>query len=165
MALYRQLLFLEGDAVIESLRAVETLRDEVEAYAADVLLGTEVLKVVDLVALYLQLHEAPATKTDTVASAQMVADDLRQSGDDSDDGGRVVGAVLACLLDNIKGTDGVEVSSHSLVFTEGGKLGLGLSFDSVFHVLLLFFGKVTKKGGKHQRYPSLFCNLGIICYI
>ena len=154
--LYRQLLFLEGDAVIESLRAVETLRDEMEAYAADVLLGTEVLEVVDLVAFYLQLHEAPATKTNTIASAQMVADDLRQSGDDSDDGGRVVGAVLACLLDNIKGTDGVLVSSHGLVFTEGGKLGLGLSFDSVFHVLLLFFRQRYKEARKAPKVSVTF---------
>ena len=62
-------LLLEGDAVVESLRAIAALGDKMEADTTDVFLGTEVLEVVNFVALYLEFHQAPVAQTDTVALA------------------------------------------------------------------------------------------------
>ena len=69
-------LLLEGDAVVEGLRAIAALGDKMEADASDVFLGTEVLEVVNLVALYFEFHQAPVAQTDTVALAQMAVDDF-----------------------------------------------------------------------------------------
>ena len=76
MGMGSRALLLEGDAVVEGLGAIAALGDEVEADASDVFLGTEVLKAVYLVALYLEFHQAPVLQTDTVALAQMAVDDF-----------------------------------------------------------------------------------------
>ena len=54
----------------------------------------------------------------------------------------------------IEGTDGVVVRSHGFVFAEGGKLGLRLSFDSVFHMLLLFSAKLQRSGENTKRFDT-----------
>lgn len=56
-------LFLEGDAVVEGLGAIAALGDKMEADTTDVFLGTEVLEVVYLVALYLEFHQAPVASS------------------------------------------------------------------------------------------------------
>lgn len=58
MGMRSRALLLEGDAVVEGLGAIAALGDEVEADTTDVFLGTEVLEVVYLVALYLEFHQA-----------------------------------------------------------------------------------------------------------
>ena len=45
-----------------------------ETDTTDVLLGTEVLEVVNFVALDLELHQAPVLKSHSVAFAQMAVD-------------------------------------------------------------------------------------------
>ncbi len=52
MGMGSRALLLEGDAVVEGLRAIAALGDEVEADTTDVFLGTEVLEAIYLVALY-----------------------------------------------------------------------------------------------------------------
>ena len=81
MGMGSRALLLEGDAVVEGLGAIAALGDEVEADTTDVFLGTEVLEVVYLVALYLEFHQAPVAQTDTVALAQMAVDDFRKPYD------------------------------------------------------------------------------------
>ena len=71
-------LLLEGDAVVEGLDAFLALRQEVEADATDVLLGTERLGVIDLVALNLEFHHTPVWETNAVAIAQVAVDNLGQ---------------------------------------------------------------------------------------
>jgi len=78
MGMRSRALLLEGDAVVEGLRAIAALGDKMEADATNVFLGTEVLEVVYLVALYLEFHQAPVAQTDTVALAQMAVDDFRK---------------------------------------------------------------------------------------
>ena len=63
MGMRLRALFLEGDAVVEGLGAIAALGDEVEADTTDVFLGTEVLEVVNLVALYLEFHQAPVASS------------------------------------------------------------------------------------------------------
>ena len=79
MGMRLRALLLEGDAVVESRGAIAALGDEVEADAADVFPGAEVLGAVYFVALYLELHQAPVAQTDTVALAQMAVDEDRKS--------------------------------------------------------------------------------------
>ena len=74
-------LLLEGDAVVEGLRATAALGDEVDADAADVFLGTEVLEAIYLVALYLEFHQAPVAQMDTVALVEMINETFRKPKD------------------------------------------------------------------------------------
>ena len=71
-----EFVFLEGNAFVEGLGAVVAFGQEVEADATDVLLGTEVLEVVDLVAFDFEFHHAPVLQTDLVASTEMTIDDF-----------------------------------------------------------------------------------------
>ena len=94
-------LLLEGDAVVEGLRAIAALGDEVEANTTDVFLGTEVLEVVYLVALYLEFHQAPVAQTDTVALAQMAVDDIRKPYDGGGHHALADRVLLAGFLDEL----------------------------------------------------------------
>ena len=101
MGMGSRALLLEGDAVVEGLGAIAALGDEMEADATDVFLGTEVLKVVYLVALYLEFHQAPVAQTDTVALAQMAVDDFRKPYDGGGHHALADGVLLAGLLDEL----------------------------------------------------------------
>lgn len=101
MGMRLRALFLEGDAVVEGLGAIAALGDEVEADTTDVFLGTEVLEVVNFVALYLEFHQAPVAQTDTVALAQMAVDDFRKPYDGGGHHAFADGVLLAGLLDEL----------------------------------------------------------------
>jgi len=101
MGMSSRALLLEGDAVVEGLGAIAALGDEMEADASDVFLGTEVLKVVNLVALYLEFHQAPVAQTDTVALAQMAVDDFRKPYDGGGHHALADGVLLAGFLDEL----------------------------------------------------------------
>ena len=101
MVMRSRALLLEGDAVVEGLGAIAALGDEVEADTTDVFLGTEVLEVVYLVALYLEFHQAPVAQTDTVALAQMAVDDFRKPYDGGGHHALADGVLLAGLLDEL----------------------------------------------------------------
>ena len=64
---FKNLIFLESDALVEGLGAFVALWDEVEADTTNVLLGTEGLGVVDLVALDLEFHQTEVPKAHLVA--------------------------------------------------------------------------------------------------
>ena len=56
---YEGLVFVEVDILVEFGGAVFAFWEEVETDTTDVLLGTEILEIVDLVALDLEFHRAP----------------------------------------------------------------------------------------------------------
>ena len=60
-------VFLEGDAFVEGLGAFETFGDEVEADTSDVLLSTEVLEVVNLLALDFKFEQTEILQAHFVA--------------------------------------------------------------------------------------------------
>ena len=97
--LIASLLLVKGDAFVERLGAVVALWQEMEADTTNVLLGTEVLEVIYLVALDFELHHAPATKAHSVAFTQMAVNDFGKADDDSDDFSFAVGMPLRCFFD------------------------------------------------------------------
>ena len=70
------LIFLEGDVLIEFGGAFVALGDEVEADTTNVLLGSEVLEVVDLLALDLEFQQAKILQTHLITIAKMATDCL-----------------------------------------------------------------------------------------
>ena len=92
-------ILVKGDAIVEGLSAVMALWQEMEADTTNVLLGTEVLEVIYLVALDFELHHAPATKAHSVAFTQMAVNDFGKADDDSDDFSFAVGMPLRCFFD------------------------------------------------------------------
>lgn len=95
------LVLHEGDAIVKGLGAVFALRNEVEAHAANVLLGTEVLEVVHLLALYLELHQAPVLQTYAVSVLQMSLDGVSQPDDGTNHFAPAERTSVACLLDKL----------------------------------------------------------------
>ena len=79
------LCFFVCDVLIEFRLPFLTLRQEVKADTADMLPGTEFLRAVNLVALYLELHQSPGVKSHLVASAQVTVDDSRESHHHAED--------------------------------------------------------------------------------
>ena len=65
------LILLEGEALVEGLGTFVAFGQEVEANTTDMLLGTEVLEVINLFAFYLEFHHAPVWQANTIALAQM----------------------------------------------------------------------------------------------
>ena len=127
-------LFLKGDALVEGLGAIVAFREEVEADGADVLLGTEILEVVHLVALDLELHHAPVLQAHAVAIAKMLVDECGKVPKDALDGaGREGWRTSHEFLDEFITFNGLVVHGDSLVFSECWKRWLGFFFDSVFH--------------------------------
>ena len=66
--------FLVLDVLIEFRFALLTFWQKMEADTTDVLTRFEILRMIDLVALYFELHHAPAFHTYLVASAQVLVD-------------------------------------------------------------------------------------------
>ena len=89
------------DVFVEVGAAAGAFGQEVEADAVDVAADVEVGGVVDLVALYFELHQSPVVQPYLVALAQVFVDDFRQAdhgGGQCTDGDAVTGGYLVEYL-------------------------------------------------------------------
>ena len=104
-----------------------------ETDTADVLLGTEGFGVVDLVALYFELHQAEVSQTHLVAHLKMTADGLGHRHHHSFEHATTDGHVSGRFLEKLPALDSLVVNGYSLVFAIGLERRFGLFFDPVFH--------------------------------
>ena len=135
------LVFLVGDAFVEGLGAFVAFRDEVEADASDVLLGTEALGIVDLVALDFEFHHAPLRKTHAIAFAQMTVDNLCHTHEYANDIAFAETCALGCFLDEFVALNRLVVNGYSLVLAIILERWLVFFLDSVSHNCFFSFNE------------------------
>ena len=127
---------LELDVRVEFGGAFVAFGDEVEADTTDVLLGTEVLEVVDLLALDLEFQQTEVLQADLVAHLQMThhrfCDSHHQALEYTSTDAHASGGSLIKQLTTL---DGLVVNGYSLVFAIGGKPWLGFFLNPVSHKL------------------------------
>lgn len=131
-------ILLEGDVFVEFGGAVFAGGNEVEADASDVLLGSEVLEVVDLFAFDLEFQQAEVLEAHLVAILQMTTDCLCNRHHQSFEDTTTDSTMSGSLFIELPALNGLVVNCNSLVFAECGQCGLGLFFDSVSHEFLVF---------------------------
>ena len=127
---------LEGDVGVEFGGAFVAFRDEVEADTADVLLGTEVLEVVDLLALDLELQQTEVLQADLVTHLQVThhcfCDSHHQAFEHTTTDAHASGG---SLLKQLATLNGLVMNGYGLVFAIGGKRWLGFFLNPVSHKL------------------------------
>ena len=142
-----------GDALVEFGGSAFTFRDEVEADTTDVLLGTEILEIVDLFAFDLELKQAEVLQAHLVAHLQMTHHRIRYShhqpfehttADAHASGGSLFVKLMAL--------DGLVVNGYSLVLAISWKRRLGLFLDSVSHIAFVDFGANIYNFLENQNY-------------
>lgn len=112
-------VFLVGDAFVEGLTAFVALGEEVEAHAANMLLGAEGLGIVHLLALNLEFHHAPVREAHFVAFAQMAVDNFGHAHQHARDVSLAESCALRHFLDNLFAVNGLVVDGYGLVFAIG----------------------------------------------
>ena len=141
------LFLLEGfvpfkvDALVEFGGAAFAFRDEVEADTPDVLLGTEVLEVVDLLALDLKLKQTEVLQTHLVAHLQMAHHRIRYSHHQPFEHATAdAHASGGCLFVKLAALDGLVVNGYCLVLAISWKRRLGFFLNPVSHIAFVDFG-------------------------
>ena len=152
---------LEGDALVEFGGAAFTFRDEVEADTTDVLLGTEVLEIVDLLALDFKFKQTEVLQAHLVAHLQMAHHRIRYrhhqpfehaTADAHASGGSLFVKLMAL--------DGLVVNGYCLVLAISWKRRLGFFLDSVSHIAFVDFGAnlynfLENQNNSHEYYDFL----------
>ena len=127
---------LELDVGVEFGGAIGAFWDEMEADTTDVLLGTEVLKVIDLLAFNLEFQQTKVLQANLVAHLQVThhrfCDSHHQAFEHTTTDAHASGGSLIKQLTTL---DGLVVNSNSLVFAIGRKRWLGFFLNSVSHKL------------------------------
>ncbi len=114
-----------------------------EADTADVLLGTEVLEVVDLLTFDLEFQQAEILQANLVAHLQVThhrfCDSHHQAFEHTTTDAHASGGSLFKQLATL---DGLVMNGYGLVFAIGRKRWLGLFLDSVSHKLDNFYANI-----------------------
>ena len=136
------LLFFEGsvslelDVRVEFGGAIGAFWDEMEADTTNVLVGTEVLEVVDLLTFDLEFQQTKVLQADLVAHLQVThhcfCDSHHQAFEHTTTDAHASGG---SLLKQLATLDGLVVNGYGLVFAIGGKRWLGFFLNPVSHKL------------------------------
>ena len=124
----------ELDVLVEFGTAAAALGQEVEADAADVLSGFELLGHIYLVALYLELHQPPVLQAHLLAIAEMLIDDFPQHVPDAGDGTDGDAEAAGYLFFNLAVLYDAVMHSLSPVLAIAGNRGFGFLGYLVSHI-------------------------------
>ena len=142
-----------GDALVKFGGAAFAFRDEVETDTTDVLPGTEVLEIVDLLALDFKFEQTEVLQAHLVAHLQMAHHRIRYghhqpfeyaTADAHASGGSLFVKLMAL--------DGLVVNGYCLVLAISWKRRLGFFLDSVSHIAFVDFGANLYNFLENQNY-------------